>query len=568
MPRLERLRRRAARACARNLAAFDLVGHGCAAALPNWRIADALLAARRCDNVLSVCVEVSSAAMYLDNDPGVLVSACLFGDGAGARCSPRGDAPEKRRIEWTYNALPLNPTEREALRFEQRAGCCATSSRGPSRSSRPSTRSKCSHDVLGERGVDRAETSRCGSGTRAAATCCWRCGAGSVSPTTNALQRGDAARVRQPEQRVRLFRARGGARATRAPRRLVVDVVVRCRLQLSRRTARRRMSASARTAAVPAAMAARASSPSCSTSFPPNDPRALRSRRDLRRVNRIMGLARDLAASARHGRGRVAAAPRRARCGRRHLDAASGARRARRWPGRRSRCSTCSRVVDAHDARRDYGSSVGTVEVVAADVFDWLEHSPPGRDAVVFANLFVHHFDRRALRDCSRALRRIAPAFVCCEPRRSRAVALVGSHLLGLIGCNDVTRHDAVISVHAGFRERELTAAWPSAAGRWHLAETPAGAVQSLFVARRSRDALATTRSVIGGGVAGGTAAILLAQAGWSVALVEKHDRSRGVRSAASASPHRTSRCSTRSASARVRRARRAAAHARGTLRR
>jgi 3-oxoacyl-[acyl-carrier-protein] synthase III len=34
--------------------------------------------------VLSVCVEVSSAAMYLDNDPGVIISACLFGDGAGA----------------------------------------------------------------------------------------------------------------------------------------------------------------------------------------------------------------------------------------------------------------------------------------------------------------------------------------------------------------------------------------------------------------------------------------------------------------------------------------------------
>jgi hypothetical protein len=35
-------------------------------------------------HVLSICVEVSSAAMYLDDDPGVLISACLFGDGAGA----------------------------------------------------------------------------------------------------------------------------------------------------------------------------------------------------------------------------------------------------------------------------------------------------------------------------------------------------------------------------------------------------------------------------------------------------------------------------------------------------
>lgn len=64
--------------------AFDLVGQGCAAALPNLQLARALLTGNSCAHVLSICVEVSSAAMYLDNDPGVLISACLFGDGAGA----------------------------------------------------------------------------------------------------------------------------------------------------------------------------------------------------------------------------------------------------------------------------------------------------------------------------------------------------------------------------------------------------------------------------------------------------------------------------------------------------
>src|SRR6185437_4170989 len=63
---------------------FDLVGQGCGAALPNLRVADALLASDRAERVLSVCVEVCSAAMYLDDDIGVLISACLFGDGAGA----------------------------------------------------------------------------------------------------------------------------------------------------------------------------------------------------------------------------------------------------------------------------------------------------------------------------------------------------------------------------------------------------------------------------------------------------------------------------------------------------
>src|ERR1700722_5636513 len=46
--------------------AFDLVGQGCAGAIPNWQVASALLASRQADNVLSICVEVSSAAMYLD----------------------------------------------------------------------------------------------------------------------------------------------------------------------------------------------------------------------------------------------------------------------------------------------------------------------------------------------------------------------------------------------------------------------------------------------------------------------------------------------------------------------
>jgi len=102
--------------------ALDLVGQGCGAALPNWRMADALLASGRCARVLSVCVEVSSAAMYLDNDPGVLISACLFGDGAGAAVLAAKPQPGKRRLAWKTAASQINPSERDALRFEQRQG--------------------------------------------------------------------------------------------------------------------------------------------------------------------------------------------------------------------------------------------------------------------------------------------------------------------------------------------------------------------------------------------------------------------------------------------------------------
>ncbi|MEO7116419.1 MAG: 3-oxoacyl-[acyl-carrier-protein] synthase III C-terminal domain-containing protein [Caldimonas sp.] len=105
-----------------DIQAFDLVGQGCAAALPNLQLARALIASGAAEHVLSVCVEVSSAAMYLDDDPGVIISACLFGDGAGAAVLSRDPAAGSRRIEWKDSASVIEPKERKALMFEQRDG--------------------------------------------------------------------------------------------------------------------------------------------------------------------------------------------------------------------------------------------------------------------------------------------------------------------------------------------------------------------------------------------------------------------------------------------------------------
>ena len=104
-----------------NALMLDLVGQGCGAALPNLRTAEALLNGKKCRRVLSACVEVCSAALYLDNDPGVLISACLFGDGAGAAVlsdSPNGN----RRVTWKNCGSLLKPDDRDLLRFEQRNG--------------------------------------------------------------------------------------------------------------------------------------------------------------------------------------------------------------------------------------------------------------------------------------------------------------------------------------------------------------------------------------------------------------------------------------------------------------
>jgi len=104
-----------------NVLALDLVGQGCGAALPNLRMAEALLSSGQARRVLSICVEVCSAAFFLDNDPGVLVSACLFGDGAGAAVLTE-KASHKRRVEWKTSGSLLNPQNRDLLRFEQKGG--------------------------------------------------------------------------------------------------------------------------------------------------------------------------------------------------------------------------------------------------------------------------------------------------------------------------------------------------------------------------------------------------------------------------------------------------------------
>jgi predicted naringenin-chalcone synthase len=98
----------------------DLVGLGCGAAIPSLRAASHFLAARPAATVACVAVEICSAAFYLDDDPGVIISACLFSDGAAAtlwRSTPGRSGA--RAFDFTSLHLPL---DRDKLRFEQRDG--------------------------------------------------------------------------------------------------------------------------------------------------------------------------------------------------------------------------------------------------------------------------------------------------------------------------------------------------------------------------------------------------------------------------------------------------------------
>ena len=140
-------------------------------------------------------------------------------------------------------------------------------------------------------------------------------------------------------------------------------------------------------------------------------------------------------------------------------------------------------IVTEH-TRRAFHDIGWQAQSVRADVFDFLRGSAPGSADVVLANLFLHHFERDALGRLLGDAARLANAFAACEPWRAGS-GLIGSRLLWAIGCNGVTRHDALVSVRAGFRGRELSELWPSDEN-WRLEEGPALPFTHGFLARRA----------------------------------------------------------------------------------
>jgi hypothetical protein len=120
-------------------------------------------------------------------------------------------------------------------------------------------------------------------------------------------------------------------------------------------------------------------------------------------------------------------------------------------------------------------------QVVTADVFEWLGQVQ-GADAAVFCNLFLHHFDHGRLARLFDRVATFANLFLALEPRRSLG-ALACSKMVGLIGCNNVTRHDAVVSVRAGFKDKEITSLWPSRG--WYVHEAEVGLFSHCFTAQR-----------------------------------------------------------------------------------
>jgi len=100
----------------------DMVGLGCGAAVPMLRQADALARANPSMTVACIAVEVCSAAFYLDDDPGVLISLCLFGDGASASIWKGGEGNDGGGIRCAGFDTIHSPEDRELLRFKNVGG--------------------------------------------------------------------------------------------------------------------------------------------------------------------------------------------------------------------------------------------------------------------------------------------------------------------------------------------------------------------------------------------------------------------------------------------------------------
>jgi hypothetical protein len=210
------------------------------------------------------------------------------------------------------------------------------------------------------------------------------------------------------------------------------------------------------------------------------DLRAIHSRRDLQKINSFMGHAGMVARALR-----AAPTPLRFLV---ELGAGDGtfllsvARRLTHQGGVHALLVDRRPSVSA-STRERFKAAGWAIDICESDVFEWLCRPRAEIADVTVANLFLHHFHEGELANLLNLAAQQTRRFIAAEPRRSRT-ALAGTRLLPLIGCNDVTMHDAGVSVRAGFRDREISAMWPPDGG-WQLSEKPRRLFTHAFVAVR-----------------------------------------------------------------------------------
>jgi hypothetical protein len=229
--------------------------------------------------------------------------------------------------------------------------------------------------------------------------------------------------------------------------------------------------------------------------LPALDPAAMRSRRDLRRLHRMMGTRTILlkALPDLMAANRLASPLRLLELGAGDGSLMLGVARslAKAWPPVELTLLDRQALVDGATLRA-YAEVGWTAVPRVVDVLDWAAGNsqpqpiggPATRWDLIVVNLFLHHFEGTRLDAVLQAAATRCDRLFACEPRRS-AFALALSHTVGAMGANAVTRQDAVLSVHAGFRDHELAALWPARGPQWQLREYAAGLFSHCFQAQR-----------------------------------------------------------------------------------
>lgn len=223
--------------------------------------------------------------------------------------------------------------------------------------------------------------------------------------------------------------------------------------------------------------------------LPAADPRAMRSRRDLRRVHLAMGTRTILLHALRD-------MPDLRRSGKRLRILELGAGDGSLMLGIAHALGSDWGPVDLTLLDAQHLISQETIDRFAkvdwsavacvTDVFEWADSKAHDQWDLVVTNLFLHHFEGTQLTRLVGAIAARTGRFLACEPRRGW-LPLAGSHLIGALGANALTREDAVLSVHAGFRARELTALWPGVGTQWNVQEYAAGLFIHCFRAEAVR---------------------------------------------------------------------------------
>lgn len=220
--------------------------------------------------------------------------------------------------------------------------------------------------------------------------------------------------------------------------------------------------------------------------LPASDPEAIQSRRDLAGINRLMGhvhlWTRILTTTA-------AKIPKDRPVRIVDLGAGDGSLG---WRAARSAGNIRSDVhwvaVDRHPFRCPQAEALyrrlgWRLEIIEADVMEWLGSGGESVADLMICNLFLHHFEEARLRMLLAMASRRCDRFVGLEPLRSH-FTLACSYCLGFLGCNRVTRHDAPVSVRAGFRAGEMARMWPATG--WCLNDRRFGLFSQILTACRN----------------------------------------------------------------------------------